>query len=229
MTDESPAEAISLAQDPAELFDVYRADGEPTGRVKPRAAVHRDGDWHRAVHVWVAGRDDEIGPFLLMQRRSMAKDTWPGVLDATVGGHYRAGESLAETLRETEEEIGVTVAIPDLLPLGVRVCANEAPERGIQDRELQDVFLLLDDRPLTGYEPHPAELTELVRIPLASLIDLHRGGSEPIPVETIAPGDDVPRRAVISAGDFIPTIDRYVLRVALAVDRILRGERDVLI
>ncbi len=224
-----PVDRSSLAQDPAELFDVYRADGEPTGQVKPRAAVHRDGDWHRAVHVWVAGQDEETGPFLLMQRRSLAKDTWPGVLDATVGGHYRAGESLAETLRETEEEIGITVTIGGLLPLGVRVCANEVPEQGVYDRELQDVFLLLDDRPLTGYRPHPAELAGLVRLPLAPLMDLQRGQSDPIVVEAVAPGDEAPHQSVITANDFIPTVDRYVLRVALAVDRVLRGERDVLI
>lgn len=218
----------TLAQDPDELFDVYRADGEPTGRVKARAAVHRDGDWHRAVHVWVAGHDDN-GPFLLMQRRSLAKDTWPGVLDATVGGHYRAGESLVETLRETEEEIGIAVTMEDLIPLGLRVCANEGPEVGIYDRELQDVFLLLDDRPLTAYRPHPAELAELIRIPLAPLIDLQRGQPEPITVRRIGPGDTEASLTTISASDFVPTVDRYVLRVAVAVDRVLRGERDVLV
>ena len=220
---------FTIAQDPAELFDVYRADGEPPGLVKARAAVHRDGDWHRAVHVWVAGHDDEVGPFLLMQRRSLSKDTWPGVLDATVGGHCRAGESLAETLRETEEEIGVIVAMRDLLPLGVRVCANEVPELGIYDRELQDVFLLLDDRPLTEYRPHPAELAELIRIPLAPLIDLQRGQPEPIAVQRIVPGDPDASLATIAIGDFVPTVDRYVLRVVVAADRVLRGERDVLI
>ena len=49
---------IEPAQDPGELFDVVRGDGAPTGRIKPRAAVHRDGDWHRAVHVWVTGIED---------------------------------------------------------------------------------------------------------------------------------------------------------------------------
>ncbi len=229
MASGSPNAQDGLAQDPAELFDVYRADGEPTGRVKPRAAVHRDGDWHRAVHVWVAGHDDETGPFLLMQRRSLAKDTWPGVLDATVGGHYRAGESLAETLRETEEEIGLAVTMADLLPLGVRVSANEVAEPGIYDRELQDVFLLLDDRPLRDYRPHPAELAELIRIPLAPLIDLQRGQPEPIAVQRIVPGDTAVSQAAIGIDDFVPTVDRYVLRVAVAVDRVLRGERDVLV
>src|SRR5918992_5130264 len=124
-----------LAQDPRELFDVVRADGLPLGIRKARAEVHRDGDWHRSVHVWVAGRDDG-GPFLLCQRRGLGKDTWPGKLDATVGGHLRAGEDLDEALREVEEEIGVAVGRADLRPLGERLCASEA-EPGILDRELQ--------------------------------------------------------------------------------------------
>ncbi|HEV2527554.1 MAG TPA: NUDIX domain-containing protein [Thermomicrobiales bacterium] len=220
---------ILAAQDPGELFDVYRADGQPAGRTKRRADVHRDGDWHRAIHIWVIGHDDEVGPFLLMQRRSLAKDTWPGVLDVTVGGHYRAGESLIETLREAEEEIGVTVAMGDLVPLGIRVAVNERPEEGIFDHELQDVFLYRDDRPLTGYRPHPAELAELIRIPLDALIEFERGGPGPIAVQRITPGETTPMAGTIGPADFVPTVDRYVMRVAYAVRRVLAGERDVLI
>lgn len=218
----------AIAQDPDEPFDVYRADGTPTGETKARAAVHRDGDWHRAIHVWVAGQGDD-GPFLLMQRRSPAKDTWPGVLDATVGGHYRAGESLVDTLRETEEEIGVVADLGGLIPLGVRVGVNEVPAGGIYDRELQDVFLLLDDRPLTAYRPHPAELAELVRLPLSQLIASQREPAVTVDAVAIAPGEPEPHAVMIGPGDFVPTVDRYVLRVALAVRRVFAGERDVML
>nr|MBA3449676.1 NUDIX domain-containing protein [Chloroflexia bacterium] len=148
--------SIGLAQDPDEPFDVVLANGTPTGLVKPRSNIHRDGDWHRAIHVWVAGLDPSGAPFLMVQRRSSRKDTWPGRYDATVGGHYRAGEALAETVREIEEEIGVSTDIKSLRPLGVRDCANET-EPGIIDREIQDVFLLRDDRPLADFRPNPAE------------------------------------------------------------------------
>ena len=94
-----------------ELFDVLDAEGNLTGISKPRGEVHRDGDWHRGLHIWVYGFDPDGTPFMLFQRRSKTKDTWPGKLDVAVGGHYRAGESLAETLRETEEEIGLTTSV----------------------------------------------------------------------------------------------------------------------
>src|SRR5215217_3022705 len=214
------------AQDPGEPFDVITADGKPTGRVKPRAEVHRDGDWHRAIHVWVAGLDDHGAPFLTLQRRSPDKDTWPGRFDATVGGHYRAGESLAEALREVEEEIGIIPNLNDLRPLGVRVCANEA-QPGIVDREIQDVFLLRDDRPLENYRPNPAELAALVRFPLETLVPFLAGEIGEIDGASLAP--EATRAEPITAriDDFIPTVDRYFLRIAIAALYALRGERYV--
>ena len=214
------------AQDPAEPFDIITADGKPTGRVKSRGEVHRDGDWHRAIHVWVAGVDHRGSPFLTLQRRSPDKDTWPGRFDATVGGHYRAGETLAETLREIEEEIGIIPNRKDLRPLGVRVCANEA-QPGILDREIQDVFLLRDDRPLVDFRPNPAELAALVRFPLATLVPFLAGETAEVGGESIAPAATGVEPFTARSEDFIPTVDRYFLRTAIAARQVLRGERYV--
>jgi isopentenyldiphosphate isomerase len=216
---------LSIAQDPSELFDVVTYGGRPTGRTKPRGDVHRDGDWHRAVHVWVTGIDDH-GPFLTFQRRSLAKDTWPGRLDATVGGHYRAGEELRETLREVEEEIGVNVDLADLRFIGKRICINEA-EAGIVDHELQDVFLMRDERPLAEFRPSPAELAALVRCPLPELLDFLAGWRDSVPTLSIAPGAAAVDAGVVTADDFIPTFDRYFYRVAIAAERFLAGERHI--
>jgi isopentenyldiphosphate isomerase len=217
---------LQLAQDPGEPFDVITADGKPTGRVKSRAEVHRDGDWHRAIHVWVAGLDDRGAPFLTFQRRSTHKDTWPARYDATVGGHYRAGESLAETLREVEEEIGIIPDVNVLRPVGVRVCANEA-QLGIVDREIQDVFLLRDDRPLQNFRPNPAELAALVRFPLETLVPFLAGEDSEIDGVSIAPAATRAEPITARSDDFIPTVDRYFLRVAIAAQHVLRGERYV--
>jgi isopentenyldiphosphate isomerase len=214
------------AQDPSEPFDIITADGKPTGRVKSRAEVHRDGDWHRAIHVWVTGVDDHGVPFLTLQRRSPHKDTWPGRFDATVGGHYRAGETLAETLREVEEEIGVIPDPKELRPLGVRVCANEA-QPGIVDREIQDVFLLRDDRPLATFRPNPAELAALIRFPLETLLPFLAGEITEIGGESVTPAATRAEPITARIDDFIPTVDRYFLRIAVAAQQVLRGERYV--
>jgi isopentenyldiphosphate isomerase len=214
----------NVAQDPAERFDVVRADGAPTGRTKARAAVHRDGDWHRSLHVWVTG-DGDGGPFLLFQQRSARKDTWPNRLDATVGGHFRAGETLTDALREVEEEIGVAAPLPALRSLGVRVCANEA-EAGVVDRELQDVFLLRDDRSLVAYQLHPAEVAALVAFPLAALLPFLAGETDAVDGTTVA-ANGAPARRTFRPDDFIPNVDRYFYRVAIAADAAWRGARHI--
>jgi isopentenyldiphosphate isomerase len=166
-----PEAIVTTTTDPQdELFDILDAEGNPTGMVKPRGLVHRDGDWHRGLHVWVHGFTDEGEPFVLFQRRSMSKDTWPGKLDVAVGGHYRAGESLEETLRETEEEIGLVAVTSDLVLLGTRFIDDVG--NGYIDRELDDVFALRCDQPLTNYVMHPDEVDALVAIGVNDVYDL---------------------------------------------------------
>jgi len=146
-----------FAQDPDELFDVITEDGKPTGIVKRRADVHRDGDWHRAIHVWVYSVERGV-PFLLFNQRGRHKDTWPGVLDVTVGGHLAAGETIEQAFREVEEEIGIVADPANLHFLETRKAYGKI------ERELQDVFLYRDDRPLGEYRPNPAELEGLARL-----------------------------------------------------------------
>ncbi len=87
----------------AELIDVLDESGNPTGQKVDKSDVHRDGLWHRDVHVWVTD-----GRHILEQQRNWDKSIMPGQWDISVGGHVMAGETFAEAaLRETREEIGI--------------------------------------------------------------------------------------------------------------------------
>ncbi|MGH2353734.1 MAG: NUDIX hydrolase [Chloroflexota bacterium] len=224
MTGQTGADPFS---DPNELFDVYDNAGHPTGRVKRRAEVHRDGDWHRSFHCWVTCDDSAAratagaGPALLLQRRGRHKDTWPGRLDVSVGGHYRAGETLSDVVREVEEEIGQATRLEELLPLGHRVCVNEQ-EPGTLDHELQDVFLWPSSLPLSAFRPQPVEVTALEAASVPDLLRLLSGQTASIRVRVLRP-DLGMEDGAITANDFIPTFDRYFYRVAMLVDLAGRG------
>jgi len=179
-----------------ELFDVLDSDGRRTGVVKRRGDVHRDGDWHGALHVWVGGLGS-YGAFVVLQRRSLSKDTWPGALDVAVGGHLRAGETLAEAIREAEEEIGLAVSLADLVALGRRFAHSETG----RDNEVQQVFGVRSDRPLGAYRLHEDEVDAVVSVPLdraiavfdgaceaAEGIELRRGEAASHPVEVTIAG-----------------------------------------
>lgn len=213
------------AQDPNELFDVLFADGRPRGYAKKRSEVHRDGDWHGSIHVWVYGLDP-AGPYLAFQRRGTFKDTLPLKLDATVGGHLRSGESVEETLREVQEEIGRPVTLSELHPVGVRVAVSEdAPN--VSDREIQQVFLWRVDDPLSTFAPNPDELESLVQLPIADVLAIFGDGIVAADALELKAGSAILTPTLITISEFAAGIDRYPYRVAIAAMNALRGDRYV--
>jgi isopentenyldiphosphate isomerase len=157
--------------DPRELLEVFDARGQPTGRAKSREAIHVDGDWHVAFHCWILRRG---GQEVVLQRRSAAKDTFPGRWDAAAAGHWRFGESAAEAAREISEELGVEVSFSDLVYRG----RERAPRRfanGLIDREFHQVYVLALDRPLAEYRPEPAEVSGVAAFPSRALLDVVAG------------------------------------------------------
>ncbi len=95
----------------AELFDLYDEHDSPLGETKLRSDVHRDGDWHRTVHIYVINLQGEV----LVQLRSPHKDQKPNLWQTHFGGHVAAGKDYDETaVRELEEEIGLCVDLEDL-------------------------------------------------------------------------------------------------------------------
>ena len=214
---------MTAAQDPGELFDVVTFRGEPTGMRKRRAEVHRDGDWHRAIHLWVIGEHEGNG-FILFQRRSLTKDTSPGKIDPTVGGHLGSGETWRDALREAEEEIGMPVSERDVVHAGVRRGVNEAAP-GVVDREIQDVFFVRNDAPLETYRPNPAELSALMRISINDALELFAGYADAAAVDVLDASTLESGTDRVTRDDFAALFDRYVYRVAIAARSFLAGER----
>lgn len=64
-----------------------------------RSLVHRDGDYHRAVHVWIYSESTQE---LLLQKRADCKASWPGKWDISSAGHISSGESSLLTARYFE-------------------------------------------------------------------------------------------------------------------------------
>ena len=153
-----------------ELLDVLNEQGERTGETKTRASIHQDGNWHRSFHLWVVNADN----YVLLQRRSKKKDLEGGKIDVTVGGHYRAGETLEEVVREAEEEVGLFVR-PDRLSHLLTQKAVRHYENAT-DREFQEIYVLEQDQPLELYYLNCEEVDTLYEIPLDRAIALYQDG-----------------------------------------------------
>lgn len=87
-----------------EMFDVVNERNEVIGQA-PRGEVHAKGLWHRAVHIFVFNKREE----LWLQQRSHLKDVHPLTWDSSAAGHLDAGEDYATAaVRELKEEVGIT-------------------------------------------------------------------------------------------------------------------------
>lgn len=107
-----------------EIFDVVNERDEVIDRA-PRPEVHQRGLKHRAVHVLVFNQRGEV----LLQRRSMKKDTARGLWDSSASGHLDAGEDYdACAVRELREEIGLRIAAPPVRLFKIAACAETGQE-----------------------------------------------------------------------------------------------------
>jgi len=205
------------AQDPTEPFDLVDSDGAPLGVEKPRGLVHRDGDWHQSVHLWVVFEGD--APHVLLQRRAYDKDTHPGRIDVSVAGHLRAGEAPRDGLREAEEEVGLAVRPEDCVALGVRrsVYAGD----GCVDREIQHVFLVRTWVPFEALRPHPEEVAGLV---LASLDGLRALVATGAPLAVTERDPTGTRAVTLTRAALVPSRDGYLARVLATIARRSAGE-----
>ena len=97
-----------------EYLDIVDEQGQPTGKIISRTLAHTKGIRHRTAHIWIVRRKNEHFQ-VLMQKRAMSKDSFPGKYDTSSAGHIQAGdEPLASGLRELAEELGIHAKPEDL-------------------------------------------------------------------------------------------------------------------
>ena len=96
-----------------ELFDLYTADREKTGRTMVRGEPTPAGLYRLVVHVCIF---DPEGRMLIQQRQPF-KRGWSNLWDITVGGSAVSGDSSRSAAeRETLEELGLAVDLKEARP-----------------------------------------------------------------------------------------------------------------
>lgn len=142
-----------------EYFDILREDESRTGKKKPRNLVHRDGDLHGSVHLWIIRNE-----MVLLQKRSRDKESYPGVLDVACAGHTASGETTVESaIREIKEELNLTLKEEDLTYLYTKhiYVKENFHETLFVDNELIRVFLVKEHVSLEGMDYQREEIEGL--------------------------------------------------------------------
>jgi isopentenyl-diphosphate Delta-isomerase len=141
----------------AENIDVLDDLGVRTGEILPRKEIHRLGKIHRAVHLYLFNKNNN----LLLQRRSMETDHFPGMFSISVTGHIEAGESSSSTVRrEIQEELGINTDDLQIdFLFSFRQDAEISPE--YIDRQINDVYAAWTDFDIDRVQFDRKEVSEV--------------------------------------------------------------------
>lgn len=208
-------------------IDIFNDRYQPVG-TEDKKTAHAKGLWHRTFSALAINPTTRR---VVLQKKAPSRYSFdrPDYADITVGGHYHAGETIPDGVREVHEELGLPVTYSDLLPIGLRQTAvTLAPdyiEREFQHWHLLPLEVGLDEIPLAD-----AEVSGLVDIALHDAIALADGDTDTVPARHATRTDtglDY-SEATLTTADLIPnylTLDQLYLRLFVAAHRFCAGER----
>lgn len=88
-----------------EIWDILDENGEKTGRTIIRGEELKEDEYHLEVHIWIINSEDEI----LIQKRPKHLKYAPNIWAMTGGCVMEGEDSLDAILRETKEELGISI------------------------------------------------------------------------------------------------------------------------
>ena len=142
-----------------EFLNLIDSEARLTSKAKPRSLVHRDGELHPAVHIWIIKRKD-MGIYVLLQKRSHEKRIAPDCFDVSAAGHVAQGEEFRSTaVRETEEELGLKIHGSDLELIGLM--KNCYSNGDVNDNELRAVYLCREDVDVDKFVLQSSEVSDV--------------------------------------------------------------------
>lgn len=151
-----------------EYIDIADKHGNPTGKSELKSVIHQKGYYHHTAHIWFYTKDNEV----LLSQRSAKKTICPLMWDVSVAGHIDAGETPKQAaIRETKEEIGLSILETELKPIGIFPCF-QSYKNGINDNEFHNTFKCLLTAPFSILTPQEEEVEALKLVSFSDFKEL---------------------------------------------------------
>ena len=124
-----------------EIWDLYDEYRNKTGLTHIRGDAIPKGCYHLVVHVWIRNSKGEY----LIAQRSAIRPTFPLMWECVGGSVTKGEDSLTGALRETKEEVGLTLS-PEDGKLVYSVVGRVV--NGVKFTDIVDVWLFEYDGPV---------------------------------------------------------------------------------
>lgn len=142
-------------------LDVYDETGTDIVDKKTYDQVHRNGLWHKGVHVWIINDQNE----LLIQKRSISVQTYPGLYESSATGHIDLKKTSIETaIEECKEELGLSFLESDFEYVGTILDQFENLEGTLKNNEFDDVYLVRKNIKREDLTLSQAEVGEVIYV-----------------------------------------------------------------
>ncbi|WP_299779438.1 NUDIX domain-containing protein [uncultured Formosa sp.] len=151
-----------------EIIDIVSRDYKPTGKTALKSEIHTKGYLHNTAHIWLYTAKGEI----LLAQRSYKKAICPGMWDISVAGHVDADETIeTAALRETQEELSLTLTESDLKKIGVFNCF-QSYDSGIKDNEFHHTYIAELKQDIKTLKPQEEEVEAIQLVTISEFEDL---------------------------------------------------------
>ncbi|MBE6680287.1 MAG: NUDIX domain-containing protein [Ruminococcaceae bacterium] len=172
---------FNIAFDNGELIEMFDVVGNSCGQGVPRSKAHEDGILHGAAHTYIYKRDDG-DLYILLQRRSLNKDSFPGRLDTSSAGHVEYGADFSGTaVKELKEELGIVVGEEELVLLFDQIISSKNVFHGKDfiDNEFNRIYALERDVDIAKLSFQASEVSEALWMSAEGILaELDRPESE---------------------------------------------------
>jgi isopentenyldiphosphate isomerase len=171
LVDHAKSISSSLKSPPendGEYLEILSSSGDLTGKILPRSEVHRLGEWHAAVHIWIINK--KTGQILL-QQRAPCKDSFPSLWDVSCAGHVKVDEHIDSTaIAELSEELGLFVSLSSLDHICTLPREVFSQNDTFKNREIVSVYVLMGRWDLEYFELQKDEVSSVKYIDLETYI-----------------------------------------------------------
>ena len=173
-----PLDSVSTSSTSLVVFDHSMPDQpniniiDESGKIigeDSRVHAHAKGLLHQEVHVWFYTPDGQI----IFQHRAKDKDTFPDLLDATVGGHVEKGDDyIATAIKEVGEETGLRVSPEQLLHIKTHRNTSYDSVNNRTNNVLRAVFAYKYDGPVEKLQIEQGKGIGFEAWPIATILNI---------------------------------------------------------